>query len=50
MRGEEAALTSRSGAQEVKEPPEVEISEELIVMPEAKLNRHITRVQEELRL
>jgi hypothetical protein len=50
MRGEEAASTSRSGAQEVEGPPEVEISEELMAMPEAELNRCIARAQEELRL
>jgi hypothetical protein len=50
MRGEEAASTLWSGAQEVEGPPEVEISEELMVMPEAELNQHITRAQEELRL
>jgi hypothetical protein len=50
IRGEEAALTSQSSAQEVEGPPEVEISEELMAMPEAELNRHITRAQEELRL
>jgi hypothetical protein len=50
MRGEGIASTLQSGAQEVKGPPKVEISEELIVMPEAELNQHITRAQEELRL
>jgi hypothetical protein len=50
MRGEEAVLTLWSGAQEVKGPPEVEISEELIVIPEAELNQCITCAQEELRL
>jgi uncharacterized protein YdeI (YjbR/CyaY-like superfamily) len=43
-------LTSQSGAQEVKGPPEVEISEELMAIPEAELNRHIVCAQEELRL
>jgi hypothetical protein len=50
IRGEEAALTLQSSAQEVKGPPEVKISEELIVMLEAELNQYITCAQEELRL
>jgi hypothetical protein len=41
MRGEEAVLTLWSSAQEIKGPPEVEISEELIAMLEAELNQCI---------
>jgi hypothetical protein len=50
MRGEEVGATSQSSAQEVGEPSEIKISEELMAMTETELNRRIARAQEELRL